>query len=354
MRLFKMWLAPGGTGQNDMTQEGLDDNVIFLGWNGIKVDRELDAEQLRKRVKRQAGRNASYVADQFVRFYKDMDENPDTLVLVPFKKHWCHVARVKGQVRPALVGDERRDHCRPVTWLTSAHVWRRDRLSAALQQKFHDRRTCVEIEDEQCKKEVRRRLSMARRGSSEADPGRIATKLPRKLPRSAGRRAADLSSLASSYRYLAEPHEGTVFRPHLEFQRRLEKYLRGRPAATVRFEQDHIDVQFSHGHDAFIGEIKVTNLRISVEQAFRAALGQLLEYRYLKPWPKAPRMVMFLDQEIGPAHLRLAGTLLIEVVAETKRGEFRLLNTDRQSSLDRIFSPEGERGNRLIERAAHA
>ena len=42
-------------------------------------------------------------------------------------------------------------------------------------------------------------------------------------------------------------------------------------------EKDFVDVSFSASRQDFIGEIKVTRY-LTLAQAFRAALGQLLDY----------------------------------------------------------------------------
>jgi hypothetical protein len=65
---------------------------------------------------------------------------------------------------------------------------------------------------------------------------------------------------------------------------------------------------------------------LTIPQAFRAALGQLLEYAYLL-FSEPPNMVMFLDQKIDSKRIQLASLLQIAVVVE--RGEdFVILNPE--------------------------
>jgi hypothetical protein len=97
-------------------------------------------------------------------------------------------------------------------------------------------------------------------------------------------------------------------------------------------------VSFSVDGEVFIGEIKVTR-NLTVPQAFRAALGQLLEYGYLL-FPQPPHMIMFLDQRLDDQRLRLASTLGIVVVC-FDGDKFALLNADQTySPLAKVFSVE--------------
>ena len=88
---------------------------------------------------------------------------------------------------------------------------------------------------------------------------------------------------------------------------------------------------------------------LTLAQAFRTALGQLLEYSYLL-FPEPPHLIMFLDQKLDEKRLRLASALKIAVVFADDAG-FVLLNADGVSScLTRIFrvnssSPRGVTGN---------
>jgi len=90
-------------------------------------------------------------------------------------------------------------------------------------------------------------------------------------------------------------------------------------------EKDFVDVSFSVGGQDFICEIKVTR-NLTLAQAFRAALGQLLDYshpRVGKPW----QMVMFLDQRLDQRRLKLTSVLKIAVVVGDGE-KFVLLDPD--------------------------
>ena len=76
---------------------------------------------------------------------------------------------------------------------------------------------------------------------------------------------------------------------------------------------------------------------LSVEEAFRAALGQLLVYGATH-FSEAPRMVMFLDQSPEDRLLRLADRLGVAVVVEVSLGVFELRSAPRDSELARVFS----------------
>jgi Domain of unknown function (DUF3427) len=74
---------------------------------------------------------------------------------------------------------------------------------------------------------------------------------------------------------------------HYNYQVRLAKFLRER-GTTVEMERDFVDVAFSIGDSAFIGEIKVTR-NLTLPQAFRTALGQVIEYAHLL-FPEMPSL----------------------------------------------------------------
>jgi hypothetical protein len=95
------------------------------------------------------------------------------------------------------------------------------------------------------------------------------------------------------------------------YQVRLSKFFSER-GVKAEMEKDFVDVSFSLSKEDFIGEIKVTR-NLTLAQAFRAALGQLLDYGYVRTG-KPPQMVMFLDQPLDQQRLRLASLLKVAVV----------------------------------------
>jgi hypothetical protein len=141
---------------------------------------------------------------------------------------------------------------------------------------------------------------------------------------------------------MVEPGKRKVFPAHKHFQSRLEEYLKRAPVSDLNFEPDYVDVTFWRGKEFFIGEAKVTNGYIGSNQAFRAALGQILEYRFTRKWRTEPHMIIFLDQEVDPARLSLANRLGISVVVETQRRLFRLANNGKHKALCTVFPPMGE------------
>jgi hypothetical protein len=93
-------------------------------------------------------------------------------------------------------------------------------------------------------------------------------------------------------------------------------------------------VRFHAGDRAFIGEIKITGW-LRLEQAFRMALGQLLEYRHLR-CPANTGLVMFLDQGLDSHRLGLASSLGIAVVYE-RASEYVLQNPEISEELENLF-----------------
>jgi len=128
--------------------------------------------------------------------------------------------------------------------------------------------------------------------------------------------------------------ERTLVPGHHNYQVRLKKFLIAK-GITPEFEKDFVDVAFSHAGERFIGEIKVTGF-LGLNQAFRVALGQLLEYAHLR-FKDPPRMVMFLDRNPDSRRLALANKLLIFVVVEDENGNFSLFNPEITPSLRSIF-----------------
>lgn len=108
---------------------------------------------------------------------------------------------------------------------------------------------------------------------------------------------------------------------HYNYQVRLAKFLRER-GVTVEMERDFVDVAFAIGGRTFIGEIKVTR-NLTLPQAFRTALGQVIEYAHLL-FPRLPHMIIF-DQVLDAQRVAIATAYGITVVAFAE-GEFRVLN----------------------------
>ncbi len=123
---------------------------------------------------------------------------------------------------------------------------------------------------------------------------------------------------------------------HAQMQERLRAHLRARGVEAV-FELDSVDVQFPLGEELYIGEVKVTyTLRPS--EAFRMALGQVLEYASLK-FQKTPRMVIFLDCPLDLPRVDVAARLGVSVVVEGLAGFVlaRPSNIDIDGPLANLF-----------------
>jgi hypothetical protein len=159
------------------------------------------------------------------------------------------------------------------------------------------------------------------------------------------RAPSSFDELRKAYSYVLGTAERTVIPEHQNYQVRLSQFLKER-GITAEMEKNFVDVSFAVDGESFIGEVKVTR-NLTLAQAFRTALGQLLEYSYLL-FPEPPRMIMFIDQRLDEKRLRLATALNIAVVLADD-GSFALLNPDGASPcLTRIFRmdpPKGVTGN---------
>ena len=147
--------------------------------------------------------------------------------------------------------------------------------------------------------------------------------------------AANLSLMKKKFSYVVGKQERIVNKEHLAYQIRLEKFLESRNLAP-KFEVDSIDVEFSVRNECFMGEVKVTNW-LSISEAFRIALGQILDYACTRRTNKHG-LIIFLDRDLDdPRRLELASELHVSVVAEKKRGSFTLLNPQVSRTLQELF-----------------
>jgi hypothetical protein len=172
--------------------------------------------------------------------------------------------------------------------------------------------------------------------AGKAEPGKRHSRAP-----------SSFDELRKAYSYVLGTAERTVIPEHQNYQVRLSQFLKGRNI-TAEMEKNFVDVSFSVDGESFIGEIKVTR-NLTLAQAFRAALGQLLEYGHLL-FAEPPNLIMFLDQKPDERRLQLASVLSIAVVVGDGEG-FVLLNPDgSRPYLSKIFSvesspPKGATGN---------
>jgi hypothetical protein len=152
--------------------------------------------------------------------------------------------------------------------------------------------------------------------SARGGPGTAGQKGPR------FRNPASFDEFKKAFSYvLGTAPERIVVPEHQHFQVKLRAYLKGR-GVVAEFERDFIDVSFSI-MERYIGEIKVTRY-LTLPQAFRSALGQILEYAYTR-FERLPRLIIFLDQRLDSPRLRLADALGIIVIAAIDDA-FEILN----------------------------
>jgi hypothetical protein len=149
------------------------------------------------------------------------------------------------------------------------------------------------------------------------------------------RKPSNFNEFKQAYSYaLGELNTRTVIPAHHNYQVNLKKYL-SEKALNPKLEADFIDVQFTLGGKEFIGEIKVTT-NLAISQAFRMALGQLLEYANLR-FDVPPQMIMFLDQEVDQKRIELATSLSISIVVQKQTDHYLLLNPSVNPLLKTLF-----------------
>lgn len=115
----------------------------------------------------------------------------------------------------------------------------------------------------------RERVAVAGRIAAVSGAGKMAT------AKSHSRAPSSFDELRKAYSYVLGTAERTVIPEHQNYQVRLSQFLKDR-GVTAEMEKNFVDVSFSVDGESFIAEIKVTR-NLTLAQAFRTALGQLLE-----------------------------------------------------------------------------
>jgi hypothetical protein len=168
--------------------------------------------------------------------------------------------------------------------------------------------------------------------TNDRSGGNAAKKLKSRIKRA----VADLGTLKKRFSYTIGKQERRVNLFHLKYLQRLEKFLKAKKLAP-KFEEDFVDVEFSSGSDRFIGEVKVTNW-LSIGEAFRIALGQILDYG-CDPARKNAKLIIFLDKEVKESRrIQLATRLGISVVAERAPRTYVLQNPEVKNGLEELFA----------------
>jgi hypothetical protein len=175
------------------------------------------------------------------------------------------------------------------------------------------------------------------REASKAAPETSTNQPPRR--RTPGRRPASLDDYQRAFRYVLGTMERQVVPAHQHYQMRLRRFLADR-GVSAEWERDFIDVRWQLREQTWIGEVKVTRY-LTIEEAFRTALGQLLVYA-AKHFATTPGLVMFLDTQPAQALLSLATRLNVAVVVETAPGVFELASSSSGVGLRQIFGEPGQ------------
>jgi hypothetical protein len=154
-------------------------------------------------------------------------------------------------------------------------------------------------------------------------------------PRRRSRMPSTFDEFRKAYSYATGAVSDRLVVPeHQRFQVQLARFLSHKNVA-FEMERDFVDVVISL-QKIYIGEIKVTR-NLTVAQAFRAALGQVIEYAYIL-FEEVPAMIIFLDQELDAGRLKIASAFRIAAVALTD-GVFKLQNPEiADAELARLFS----------------
>ena len=167
-----------------------------------------------------------------------------------------------------------------------------------------------------------------------AEQGPTPRRTPTVLTETArSRRASSLDSLKTALSYALGRLERVVVPAHHNYQVRLKRFLETK-GVNAEWEKDFVDLRFELDGETYIGEIKVTTT-LRLEEAFRTALGQLLEYGFIR-FTKRPHMVMFLDRELDSVRTRLASELGIAVINE-QEGRYRIQNPEMDYKLADLF-----------------
>ena len=120
---------------------------------------------------------------------------------------------------------------------------------------------------------------------------------------------------------------------HYNYQVGLRRFLEAR-GVKPNMEENFVDVGFTLDGDHYIGEIKVTTY-LTPQQAFRTAVGQVLEYAHLA-FKRTPQMMIFLDHSPDERRVALAEKLGIAIVVKCGR-KFSLLNPTSIRALSKVF-----------------
>lgn len=308
MAIWGMWLRPGGEGGYDLTPEAILGNYICIGW-GAPNYTGLDDEALRHALNHYYRRKTKpgYVAGQMFTFLRKIKPKRDLVIVPRYKRDEYYVGRIIGPVKVRTVGDYGDFYSRRVKWFNPRSPWKKSALPKALRQALRKRQTIWDLTEFS--------LSIGRQIRRPPEPD----------PRSR-KESKRFDSQSRAFSYFLKGGRKKVFPGHKNFQVRLKRYLELKDVRSRDFEEDLVDVTFKWKGCPYIGEIKVSSRHVSVKASFRAALGQILEYKYLKPLGRSAQMVIFLDKKPDAPRIQLASKLGIGVVVEDRRNTYHLQN----------------------------
>jgi hypothetical protein len=148
------------------------------------------------------------------------------------------------------------------------------------------------------------------------------------------RRPTTFGQTREALSYVLGDVERVLVPAHYNYQVRLQAFLAKR-GLQAEWERDFVDVRFTLDDRVFIGEIKVT-FYLTLDEAFRTALGQLLFYGHVL-FDSSPSLIMLLDRAPETKRLALATKLDVSVVVERASGVFEFLSPAVARVLERAF-----------------
>lgn len=179
---------------------------------------------------------------------------------------------------------------------------------------------------------------------TRANPREPATPAPAGMPRH--RQPESLEEFREAFAYAVGSDERFVNPAHKNYQVRLGRFLRARGVEPT-WEENFVDLRFKIAQRHYIGEIKLTG-SLSADEAFRAALGQLLDYM---PTPslyhrtESSYALTFGSTRVAWRCLALATPLGLSVIWESSESRYWFLNPSIDSEPAQVFQESRPSGS---------
>jgi hypothetical protein len=241
------------------------------------------------------------------RFLRGIKPRHDLVVVPCYRRNEFYVGRILGRVTERTVDGYGKVLSRHVEWFNPRSPWKKTALPKTLRLALRKRQTIWDLT------EFGHYLNGQIRRPREPDP--ITT-----TPADSGR----FDTPSKAFTYFLKGGKKKVFPGHKNFQVRLKRYLSLKGVGRRVFEEGLIDVGFKWKGKPYIGEIKVSSKHLGMKESFRVAMGQILEYKYLKPQGRDASMIIFMDRTPDEQRIQLACRLGIAVVVEDRQHTYCL------------------------------